>query len=1044
MRLLGTADSANPEGDNKMQLLSTLFNFESDVLKTGLFRSMNPHKTMLLAAAFFVFGCTQEPTTKLANKINFSRPEGTALVLDLDEGSRGATRAQAEEAGLSVSGELILEISGKANLMADLNVNRSAHVIEDEGVRVVPVDANLTDPQHSPPPPDETVVYLAQKELGVLQFKKDNPLFDGRGVTVGVVDDGVSPIKVGFQKTSHGLRKIINAKTTSSLTAAKMTLLTDPSTARDFVKSLHLPASTTIWTAVYSEEKAVTLPSSPQSFDANADGEMTEIDFVVYQTQESEPFKVCVDAIKNDTKDPGECFGLFESTGEYGFWDQAKTLAIVAQFDLESQILTLSPGEREGDSHGEGVASVMAGHQLGGKFDGMAPGAQIVDFDFSTDAATFAESVYSVGSFVAAFEYLGQQHVDLANVSYSIFYTSAEAQEFMNKAVFALVTKYNMLISFSAGNNGPGLGSLNRRGMYPKNVLVAGAHVSRELDEYVHGVTGLPEEGRVVSYSSRGPGPEGGFGPTVISPLASLTHTDSSYGAFSGTSSASPALAGAAAVLISALKQSQIPVDAFTVIHAMRLSAQPLPRVHFVDQGYGLPNVARAFAIYKDLVAKKLFPAVSAAVRGDSDLPSDVTQSGVFLTKIPQASYSEKFISLNGEASPLWPQEEANAKLSPILIQYSHPWMKGPSRLWLAAGEARLSLGLDLNAIRKEFRATNAVYSAPVIQELHGSIDIIDEQSGLKIHTLPVVILNPYELNSPAKFPFVMEAEQGQRLHFQSVAGSIGAKVEFIAERSAALLLQALFYDFNFAIVDRYYAGNAALLEKFVAISAADASMGRFQMGVVRRAGTAIPVPVEVQVSPLQLKLQNEALAKTDTELIVRNQGQSLGLKLVGHPAWSVLAKKAQPMAKEGILLTAPAARAGSYKVRIRPVAAPHQSYPYYSCKMELQNAEGELTKVTYESSLSLKEEELGSLSATCFPFEITDDDFRKQDFVMEIAYNSNPKQEVFSVHGVLPPGETKLSPTWLEKDSDFAELEVFAASAFGEGEISLGTLPLY
>ena len=51
---------------------------------------------------------------------------------------------------------------------------------------------------------------------------------------------------------------------------------------------------------------------------------------------------------------------------------------------------------------------------------------------------------------------------------------------------------------FSAGN-GPGLGSLNRSGIYPDVSMRVGAFVGKELDEYVHGVTGLPEDGRVIT-----------------------------------------------------------------------------------------------------------------------------------------------------------------------------------------------------------------------------------------------------------------------------------------------------------------------------------------------------------------------------------------------------------------------------------------------------------------------------------------------------------------------------------------------------------------
>ena len=51
------------------------------------------------------------------------------------------------------------------------------------------------------------------------------------------------------------------------------------------------------------------------------------------------------------------------------------------EYDHSKKIVSFNEGESRGDSHGEGVASVLAGHNIGGKFDGVAPGAQLIDYD---------------------------------------------------------------------------------------------------------------------------------------------------------------------------------------------------------------------------------------------------------------------------------------------------------------------------------------------------------------------------------------------------------------------------------------------------------------------------------------------------------------------------------------------------------------------------------------------------------------------------------------------------------------------------------------
>ena len=213
---------------------------------------------------------------------------------------------------------------------------------------------------------------------------------------------------------------------------------------------------------------------------------------------------------------------------------------------------------------------------------------------------------------------LASKGARVINISYSLYFSSAASQLQMARALEMLTKKYNILVVFSAGNNGPGLGSFNRSAIYPANTLTAGAFVSKELDAHVHGVSGLPEEGRIIYYSSRGPGANFGAGPSVIAPLASLTHSSptSGFRAFSGTSSAAPALAGFATVLISAIQQSELPLEIGTLVSAIKLSGKKLNNVPYVFQGMGLPQINDAFLIYKSLIKGDLIEKVTPVLSG--------------------------------------------------------------------------------------------------------------------------------------------------------------------------------------------------------------------------------------------------------------------------------------------------------------------------------------------------------------------------------------------------------------------------------------------
>ena len=80
----------------------------------------------------------------------------------------------------------------------------------------------------------------------------------------------------------------------------------------------------------------------------------------------------------NLEKEKNECFAPFNETGEYGFWDKDQQTALLAEFDPETNILTVNEGEDSGDSHGEGVASVMAVTKLQADLMELPPVAKLL------------------------------------------------------------------------------------------------------------------------------------------------------------------------------------------------------------------------------------------------------------------------------------------------------------------------------------------------------------------------------------------------------------------------------------------------------------------------------------------------------------------------------------------------------------------------------------------------------------------------------------------------------------------------------------------
>ena len=148
---------------------------------------------------------------------------------------------------------------------------------------------------------------------------------------------------------------------------------------------------------------------------------------------------------------------------------------------------------------------------------------------------------------------------------------------------------------------------MSRGLIYPEDSLVVGAHASYDLEEYVHGVTGLDEEGAVIRYSSRGRA-DGGTSPSVISPMASLVHHIQAAKVLEVCGDQlSSSSNGRIWLAYFHIKQKDINYDHSALIAAVKMSATPLKNAGYVEQGFGLPKAQKAIEIYESIVSSKSF-----------------------------------------------------------------------------------------------------------------------------------------------------------------------------------------------------------------------------------------------------------------------------------------------------------------------------------------------------------------------------------------------------------------------------------------------------
>lgn len=943
---------------------------------------MNQKLSLCLLLVLISCGGQEKRTKKLDVE---GTGQGSFIIMGLS--NQEEVKAQAKNLNLKVEGESILTISGDVENIRELNIpeNDQLQIIQDSVIQV-------SDNQEFQA--DQTALYQAKKDFGLMEFWKKNPTADGRGVIVGVLDDGISPHQSGFKTTTDGKRKFLKKGSRSSFSTFKMS---------EFEEHF----MTTIDEAVRSFDREI---------DYNLDGKLTS--WSAWVSKDGK--EVCLDLNGNGTFAKDECKGTFSASQDYFALPNAPRYVLMTEVDLNEKTLQIFPAEIGDDSHGEGVASVLAGHKIGNVlgFDGVAPGAQILDYDLSEPTLNVNEEPYTIGTFIRGLEWLGKNGAEVTNISYSLFFTNVKAQTFMAGAIDSIVKKYNMVVSFSAGNNGPGLGSLNRRSMYPNSVLVAGAYVTPELDEKVHGVTGLPEEGRVVFYSSRGPGP-GGVGPMLIAPLGSLTHSSpEGFTAFSGTSSASPALAGAATVLISALKQEGLTIDATTVVHALRLSGKQLKNEPFVAQGYGLPQVEKAIGIYKKLMNAETFMYINSAINEGSI--DGVNPQAIFLKRSESYDVETRRISLGAASSTLARAEARLNLVVPVDLEYTKG-IHGPKELWVS-NSSRLFVDINLDEM---LDGTNG--------EAFGEVRIKSKLDGTLMGIIPITVVDDQDVRKKVKATMKVSSHGAERLHLNATEGIKGFRVRMDLSDDNNSSLEVSVFDTNYV--------RTQYMKPQREFWVPTPKPGHYQVALNMNGGTGRPSEVQFEIEALNVNMPTTSAKAEDPRLTIKNKAFSpingiIYLSEVKKPlATAIFDGKLQDnklIAPEISLKV----KKGTYYATLESTQDYYMSYLYSNCFTKIDYPNGQ-SETLSKSTIVIKEED-GEVQLTfrCIPF---DWGLVQEDFSWMLKVTDKP-QTIAGRIDIAGRGAEELR---LPKAAP-GTYEVSISDVNSSASIYLGTIDLY
>ena len=466
--------------------------------------------------------------------------------------------------------------------------------------------------------------YMPTRDIGSIDFKKDHPTWDGRGITIGVLDSGVDLDHPALQKTSTGQRKIVDW-----VTATDPVLDSDP-TWRPMLTEVAAAPTFTYASGTWIAPKAgaftvsrfsenITAASEPAG-DVNRDGDTTDQFGVLY---DGVTHDIWVDTNQDKTFSAAEKIAPYKGSfdvGHFGTDNPATDIVESSPFVVEyREDVSLAPYGLPGtadfvniglveDAHGSHVAGITAANDMfGGKMDGQAPGAQIV----SSRACTWGGGCTNAALLDGMVDLVANRGVDVVNMSIGGLPALNDANNARARIYDRLIADYGVQLFISGGNSGAGVNTIGDPSVANDVVSVASS-ITKE--------TWLSNYGSVVSskinlhtFSSRGPTEAGGFKPNISAPGSAISTVPRwlkqpdlaeagyklpiGYAMFNGTSMASPQAAGGAALLLSASVAKGIPVTPRKLRDSLYSSADRIKDVQSIAQGTGQMDVPGAWKL---------------------------------------------------------------------------------------------------------------------------------------------------------------------------------------------------------------------------------------------------------------------------------------------------------------------------------------------------------------------------------------------------------------------------------------------------------------
>ena len=695
--------------------------------------------------------------------------------------------------------------TARAEQVAALPDVQSADVDE-----VIPLEPVRPDGQEAPtpqtPPGSSTPAvnpYMPIGDTGAAQFVDAHPTWDGRNITIGILDTGVDLDHPALQETTTGDRKIVDWVT-----------YTHPFDDND---PTWIRMTTQVTGPTFTVDNATYTAPSGGSFrfgtlnerDSRLGGELgNDVNRDGNPAGSSGLFGVLWDAgskvwvdVDQDLSfaDEGAMtnYGVNHDVGHFGAdngaTDVVEELPFVVQIDGKNKVVNI--GIVSGQ-HGTHVAGIMTADGLfGGEMRGAAPGANLV----SVRVCLFIAGCTSHALIEGMIFVIKQAGVDVVNMSIGGLPSLNDANNTRAVIYDRLINKYHAQMFISAGNSGPGENTVGDPSVATQ-VMSVGASITDATWESNYGSSApAPGVDNQHPFSSRGPREDGGFKPNLIAPGAAVSSTPlwqpggpvagtytlpPGYSMLNGTSMASPQATGAAALLLSAAGQAGVQHLPDQLRQAMNSSTRFIDNYGAFEQGNGLIQVDDAWAL---LATNKIKPLlITSAVAVNTALSSFLATPGVGV-----GIHDREGVELGESYTRTYTFRRTSGGGGSKT--YNLSWVGNDGTFSIAPSSISLPLNQPVNL---------AVTVDPGTLGAHSAILNLNDPSipGIEYQTLNTVIV-PFELTAGTGYSQVVSDTVGRnqalRYFFRIPAETPAFKVDFSGPDATPGTGQARFLRFH-------------------------------------------------------------------------------------------------------------------------------------------------------------------------------------------------------------------------------------------------------